>query len=199
VVHPDKLILGRSVSPGDAIIGIASSGLHSNGFTLVRRVLLATGGYKLTEHFNILGRTLGEELLEPTAIYVRPIVELWDKGIETHGLVHITGDGLTNLCRLEADVGYNITDLPERPPIFGLIQDVGNVAEEEMYRVFNMGIGFVVIVPEDSAEDALSVISGTGHAAQRIGTVRQGPVQVVLEADGLVGKLTDGASSFVRA
>jgi phosphoribosylformylglycinamidine cyclo-ligase len=116
LVHPGKLVLGHDIRPGDAILGIASTGIHSNGLTLARKVLLDTGGYDLKEHFEIFDRSLGEELLEPTGIYVRPIVELWDKGIETRGLVHITGDGLTNLCRLEVDVDYRTreTSRPRR-------------------------------------------------------------------------------------
>ncbi len=197
IVHPDKLILGHDISPGDAIIGISASGIHSNGLTLARKVLLDTGGYLLTERFGLLGNLpLGDELLKPTAIYVRPIVELWDKGIETRGLVHITGDGFTNLCRLEADVSYRIDSLPEIPRIFKLIQDVGAIEETEMYRVFNMGVGFVVMVPSEICDDALRVIIGAGHRAQRIGTVVEGAREVILEPVGLVGTLREGESRF---
>ena len=199
VVHPDRLILGHDIRPGDAILGIASTGIHSNGLTLARKVLLDTGGYGLDENFKLFGRSLGEELLEPTAIYVRPVVELWDKGLETRGLVHITGDGLTNLCRLEADVTYRIDSLPECPRIFRLIQDTGAISDEEMYRVFNMGVGFVAIVPAEVAEDALRLIIGAGHRAQRIGTVEEGPRRVLLETAGLVGTLEEGESRFARA
>ena len=199
LVHPDRLVLGQEIEIGDAIIGIASTGIHSNGLTLARKVLLDTGGYRLDEHFGLLGRTLGEELLEPTGIYVRPVVELWDKGIETRGLVHITGDGLTNLCRLEADVSYRIESLPETPRIFKLIQDTGNISDEEMYRVFNMGVGLVVIVPEGQAEDALRSIIGAGHRAQRIGTVVDGDREVLVQPAGLVGTLAAGESRFSRA
>ena len=197
IVHPDRLVLGQDVERGDAIIGIAATGIHSNGLTLARKVLLDTGGYKLTENFELLGRTLGEELLEPTGIYVRPVVELWDKVIPTHGLVHITGDGLTNLCRLEADgIAYRIESLPETPRIFKLIEDTGNISTEEMYRVFNMGIGFVVIVPDERADDALRVIIGSGHRAQRIGTVTSGSREVRVDPVGLVGTLVAGESRF---
>ena len=196
IVHPDKLVLGHDIAVGDAIIGISATGIHSNGLTLARKVLLDTGGYSLTENFELLGRTLGEELLEPTGIYVRPIVDLWDKGIETRGLVHITGDGLTNLCRLEADVSYRIDDLPVCPRIFGLIQDTGAIETAEMYRVFNMGVGFVVIVPDEQAEDAVRLIIGGGHRAQRLGTVVAGNREVLLEPEGLVGTLIDGESRF---
>lgn len=199
IVHPQKLILGREIRPGDAILGIASTGIHSNGLTLARKVLLETGGYHLTENFEVFGRTLGEELLEPTGIYVRPVVELWDKGVETRGLVHITGDGLTNLCRLEADADYRIEALPECPRIFKLIQDTGAIDEAEMYRVFNMGVGFVAIVPEDQADDALRLIIGAGHRAQRIGVVEEGSGRVHVEPAGLVGTLVEGESRFSAA
>lgn len=196
LVHPDRMILGHDIEPGDALIGIASTGIHSNGLTLARRVLLDTGGYKLDEHFELLGRTLGEELLEPTGIYVRPVVELWDKGIETRGIVHITGDGLTNLCRLEAEVSYRIESLPERPRIFTLVQDTGNIDDTEMFRVFNMGVGLVVVVPEAQVRDALRLIIGAGHRASRIGTVQPGNREVIVEPVGLLGTLIEGASRF---
>ncbi len=199
IVHPDRMILGLGIEVGDAIIGLESSGIHSNGLTLARRVLLDVGGYRLDEHFELLGGTLGEELLEPTTIYVRAVLELWDKGIETRGLVHITGDGLTNLCRLDAPVGYRIEQLPDPPPIFKLIQDVGAIEDEEMFRVFNMGVGFVIVVPEHSVDPALSSITAGGYRAQRLGTISDESGRVTLEPADLVGSLQDGASRFIPA
>jgi phosphoribosylformylglycinamidine cyclo-ligase len=196
VVNPNKLILGRDVREGDAVIGLDSSGIHSNGLTLARKVLLESGGYDLDEHFALLGRTLGEELLEPTRIYVKAITALWDEGIETHGLVHITGDGLANLCRLESTVGYRIDELPERPPIFKLIQDVANIEDSELFKVFNMGVGFVVIVPDDQTEATLNIGSRHGCPGRRIGRVTSDAGHVVVEPVGLEGTLTDGASRF---
>ena len=196
MVHPEKLILGDSIGPGDTLIGIRSSGIHSNGLTLARRVLLDR--FDLDERIGDLGRTLGEELLEPTEIYVRAAHALWNAGIETHGLAHITSDGLTNLCRLSESVGYQITQLPDPPAIFRLIQETGGIAPEEMYRVFNMGVGFVVIVAEGDAEAALEEIRTTGYPAQLLGTVTEDAGRVLLEPVSLIGTLEEGASSFRR-
>jgi len=174
-LHPDELILGRAVEPGDAIIGLASTGLHSNGYTLARRILLKDAGMSLGGHVDGLGRTLGEELLEPTAIYVRAITALWDAGIETRGLSHITGDGYANLVRLEAEVGYEFDALPEPQPVFGMIQQLGAIEDEEMFRVFNMGIGMVIITKPSEATRTLSVLESSGQVARRIGTVIDEP------------------------
>jgi phosphoribosylformylglycinamidine cyclo-ligase len=196
VLRPDAMVTGQDVEVGNVIIGIASSGIHSNGLTLARRVLLDQGGYKLAEDFEVLGRTLGEELLEPTEIYVRAVADLWAEEIETRGLVHITSDGFANLCRLEAQVGFKIEQLPETPAIFKLIREVGNVPDEEMYRVFNMGIGFVVIVPDTHADAALRRLHASGYEAQRIGEVTQEPRRVEIEPVGLTGTLENGESRF---
>ncbi len=195
-LHPDRLILGRDVAPGDVLIGVASSGLHSNGYTLARKVLLREAGYNLDDHIPRLGRTLGEELLEPTTIYVRAAAALWDAGITTHGLVHVTGDGFLNLCRLEAEAGYLIEELPPRPPIFDLIQEAGGIDDAEMYRVFNMGVGFVVVTSEGHADAALERLGSSGYRAQRIGKATDGS-GVVIEPAGLTGSISDG--KFARS
>jgi phosphoribosylformylglycinamidine cyclo-ligase len=195
-VHPDEIVLGDSLTPGDAIIGIASSGIHSNGLTLARRVLLDGAGYALDEYIGVLGRSLGEELLQPTEIYVRAVEALWAAGINLHGLAHITSDGLANLCRLDAPVGYRIDSLPEPQAIFRLIRDAGEVDPTEMYRVFNMGVGFVVIVAEGDHGAGLDAITSAGYRAARIGTVTADAGDVVLEGPGLVGRLQDGESGF---
>ena len=197
-IHPDKLVLGREIAPGDAIIGIRSSGVHSNGLTLARRSLIDWGGHQLSDEVAELGRTVGEELLEPTVIYVRALTALWDSGIPTHGIAHITSDGFVNLCRLESDVTYVIDDLPEPPAIFELIQKMGSVTDEEMYRVFNMGVGMVVIVPNESSDDALRKIIDAGYQTSRIGTVEAGPREVRLTEAGLTGSLETGDSVFRR-
>ena len=199
VVHPDEVVLGASVAPGDAIIGVRSSGIHSNGLTLARKVLMGTGGYDFDEEIGALGRTLGEELLLPTEIYVRAATALWNEGIPTHGLVHVTSDGFANLCRLDADVTYRIDSLPEPPAVFKLIQQIGEVDDAEMYRVFNMGIGLVVIVPQAAASDAIGRIEDNGYSAMRLGTVESGDRRIVMEPVGLVGALQGGESGFVRS
>jgi phosphoribosylformylglycinamidine cyclo-ligase len=170
-LRPEDLILGRTIGSGDVIIGLESSGMHSNGYTLARRVLLKDAGMQLDERVDALGRSLGEELLEPTQIYVNAVAALWDAGIDTRGLAHITGDGFGNLARLEAPVGFELDRLPEPPPIFGLIQERGAIGDEEMFRVFNMGVGMAIITPASQEEAALSVLENAGQSAQRIGFV----------------------------
>jgi phosphoribosylformylglycinamidine cyclo-ligase len=194
-LRPDELITGANVQPGDALIGIASSGIHSNGVTLARKVLLKDSGLLLTDEISP-GRTLGDELLEPTEIYVRAAIDLWSERIETRGLVHVTSDGFANLCRLDAPVGYRIEELPEPPLIFRHIRDKGSIPNREMYRVFNMGIGFIVVVPEASADAAIDRITRSGYRASRIGIVtdRVGIVEVV--PAGLEGSLDSGESRF---
>ena len=194
--HPDRLVLGQDIQVGDAIIGIASSGVHSNGLTLARKALLVDGRYQLADEVESLGRSVGEELLRPTEIYVRAVVDLWEAGIDTRGLVHITSDGFTNLCRLDARVGYDIRELPDAPPVFDLIQSMGGIASAEMYRVFNMGIGFVVIVPGSQARQTVEQISASGYSATLIGEVDDNVGVVTIRPAGLSGTLRDGESSF---
>jgi phosphoribosylformylglycinamidine cyclo-ligase len=197
VVHPDRVNLGRSVEVGDALIGLKSSGIHSNGLTLARRVLLEEAGYEFHDYLGRLERSIGDELLEPTRIYVRAVKALWDAGINTHGLVHVTGDGFANLCRLEADVSYVIEQLPAIPEIFGLVQDAGEIADAEMYRVFNMGVGFIAVIPEADVERALDCVTGAGYGGTRIGTVvERGADAVTIEPAGLAGGMDSGESLF---
>ena len=184
-LHPEELILGRAVQPGDAIVGLASSGLHSNGYTLARRVLLKDAGMRLDRHVDELGRPLGEELLEPTAIYVRAVTALWDAGVETRGLSHITGDGFGNLVRLEAEVGYELDALPEPQAIFDLIRQRGQIRAEEMFKVFNMGVGMIVIIPPSQETQALATLESSGQSARRIGTVVEEAGVVRLTQHGL--------------
>jgi phosphoribosylformylglycinamidine cyclo-ligase len=186
-LHPDELITGEAVAPGDALVGIWSSGIHANGLTLARRALLDQGGLRLDDHIDPLARTLGAELLEPTAVYIRPVVSLWDAGIATHGLAHITGDGLRNLCRLSPAVGYAIDDLPEPPAVFSLIAELGSISPAEMYAVFNMGIGFVAVVADGDADAAVETIGATGRRARRIGWATEEAGALRLEQLGLVG------------
>lgn len=184
-LHPEELILGRAVEPGDAIVGLASSGLHSNGYTLARRVLLKDAGMNLDRHVDELGRPLGEELLEPTAIYVQAVTALWDAGVETRGLSHITGDGFGNLVRLEAEVGYELDALPEPQAIFDLIRQRGRIRAEEMFKVFNMGVGMIVIIPPSQETQALATLESSGQSARRIGTVVEEAGVVRLTQHGL--------------
>jgi phosphoribosylformylglycinamidine cyclo-ligase len=197
-VHPDELILGHALRVGDALVGIASSGIHSNGLTLARKVLLGDGGYDLSERVGLLGRTLGEELLEPTEIYVGAVDALRSAGVELRGMSHITGDGFANLARLEAEVGYTIEELPPAPPIFTLIQEAGGIDDAEMFRVFNMGVGFVAAVPDEAHRAAVAAIRSSGYSAWRLGTVVDEPGVVRIEPLGLTGSLEGGESRFSR-
>ena len=198
-VHPQRLVTGETIEPGDVIIGLESSGIHSNGLTLARKTLLKQAGYELDEHLQRLGTSVGDALLTPTRIYVRAITSLWDSGIETKGLVHVTGDGLTNLCRMNAPVGYLLNELVEAPSIFGLIQEAGEVSDAEMFRVFNMGVGMVAIVAAGDEARACSVLEGAGYPAQRIGVVTNESGVLRIEPLGLIGGMPGGESRLRKA
>jgi phosphoribosylformylglycinamidine cyclo-ligase len=162
----EQIIDGSAVEPGDSIVGLPSSGLHSNGYTLARAALL---GLALED--DRLGRPLGEVLLEPTEIYVKPVLELLRSTVEVRGLAHITSGGTGNLLRLAAAVGYEIDDPLPVPPVFDLIQERGGISDEEMQEVFNMGCGFCVVVPTGDEAAALELLRAHYPAAKRIGHV----------------------------
>ncbi len=194
MLKPDEVITGAQLQDGDVLIGLASSGIHSNGLTLARRVLLHERGLSLGDRPAPLTTTVGEALLEPTRIYVRAVLALWEAGVRTPGLVHVTGDGITNLCRLQAPVGYRIDRLPEPPAIFALIRRLGGIPDAEMYRVFNMGIGFVACVAPEQRDLALATLDAAGYPAQPIGHVTPETGVVRIDPLGLVGGLRDGES-----
>jgi phosphoribosylformylglycinamidine cyclo-ligase len=166
----DAIIDGSAVEPGDVVIGLPSSGLHSNGYTLARAAL---GELSLDD--DSLGRPLGEVLLEPTEIYVKPVLELLRSDVAVHGLAHITSGGVENLLRLAAEVGYEIDAPLPVPPVFALIQERGDVSDEEMHQVFNMGCGFCAVVPAVAEAAALELLRAHHPAAQRIGRAVDGP------------------------
>ena len=159
---------GAGVEPGDVVIGLASSGVHSNGFTLARRALFQGGGFDIDTHRPELGRTVGEELLEPTRIYVREAMDLFAE-VEVRALCHITGDGLGNLTRVAAKVGWVLDTLPEPLPVFRLIAEAGKVDPAEMYTVFNMGIGMCVVVRPEEVDAACAVALRHGAKPAVIG------------------------------
>jgi phosphoribosylformylglycinamidine cyclo-ligase len=147
VVRKDRIITGERIEPGDVIFGIPSSGIHSNGLTLARKVI-ENAGYSYNDEFEN-GKTIGEELLTPTRIYIEVLDVV--RNFEVHGLAHITGGGLLNLKRLKS-MKFVIDDPLPPQRIFKFIQELGNVDDDEMYRTFNMGMGFAVILPKDEAK-----------------------------------------------
>jgi phosphoribosylformylglycinamidine cyclo-ligase len=158
IVPLDRIIVGAGLVHGDVVIGLASTGIHSNGLTLARKALFEKAGYAPDQHVEELGRSVGLELLEPTRIYVRPVLRLLEAVKDVKALAHITGDGLLNLLRVESDVGFEISNLPEVPAVFELIQAASGVDDAEMFRVFNMGIGYCAVVGADGADDALRAL-----------------------------------------
>jgi phosphoribosylformylglycinamidine cyclo-ligase len=166
------LILGDEIRKGDALIGVASSGIHSNGLTLARKILVTK--YKLRENVPELGRSVGEELLEPTRIYVKPVLEATRK-LEVHGLAHITGGAFAKLDRIveQSNLGASIGQLPPTPGIFRIIQSGGRISGREMYRTFNMGVGFVLICPQRTADAVIRLFVRHGHDAFDLGLVEK--------------------------
>ncbi|ASJ11619.1 phosphoribosylformylglycinamidine cyclo-ligase [Thermococcus thioreducens] len=171
IVRKEEVITGEEIKPGDAVIGIASSGIHSNGLTLARKLLIPKYGLD----YEYEGRKLWEWLLEPTRIYVGAVLELIES-VEVHGLAHITGGGLTNLKRLTSH-GFSL-EMPPIEGIFKLIHENG-VPLEEMFRVFNMGVGMIAVVPAEERENALDVLNRHFEAFE-LGTVTERPGIVVM-------------------
>jgi phosphoribosylformylglycinamidine cyclo-ligase len=173
----DEIVDGSAVEPGDLVIGLPSTGIHSNGYTLARSALAGIGLDEDPE--GRLGRPLGEELLQPTQIYVKPIVALLRSEVDVRGLAHITSGGTENLLRLAADVGYEIDDPLPALPIFELIQERGEVSDEEMGRVFNMGCGFCVVVSAADEAASLKLLRSYYPEAKRIGRATEGPRRIL--------------------
>jgi len=169
----DAIVDGAAARPGDAVIGLPSSGIHSNGYTLARSAL---EGISLGDDpGGRLGRPLGDALIEPTEIYVKAVVELLRSEVDVRGLAHITSGGLGNLLRLAAEVGYEIDSPLPVPPIFELIQERAGVGDDEMHDIFNMGCGFCCVVAADDEGAALELLRRHYPEAKRIGGVTEGP------------------------
>lgn len=183
-----KIIYGQNIKEGDALIGLASSGLHSNGYTLARRVLFDVAKFKINTHVDELGRAAGEELLEPTKIYVKPVLEALKQKINVKALAHITGGGFLNLNRVSSPSGFVIEHLPELPPVFSLIQKYGHIDDAEMYRTFNMGTGFCIAVSPKDKEKVLSVMKKHRVKCFVLGyAVKDKQKKIILEPKGLAG------------
>jgi phosphoribosylformylglycinamidine cyclo-ligase len=178
-VDLDKVLCGRDVAEGDIVIGVRSSGVHSNGLSLARKVFFEDHKFSIEHRFDDLDATLGEELLRPTDIYVREAMDILAGVAGVKALINITGDGLLNLVRVAADVGFAIDNLIEPHPIFTLIQRHAAVPDSTMFEVFNMGIGFCYVVAPSAADETLSILKKHGRQAQRIGHAFAGPEKVV--------------------
>jgi phosphoribosylformylglycinamidine cyclo-ligase len=189
VVPLDRVLSGQSVQAGDVLIGCASAGLHSNGFTLARRTLIDRAGLRFDSHVPELGSTLIDELLKPTRIYVRSAMGLLDAGVDVRALAHITGDGLFNLVRTTKPVGFDITDWPDPPAIFSLIQQHGGIADDEMFRAFNMGVGFCAVVSPSDADRACAILRTGGERVTVLGTATDDAERTItFRPRGLVGR-----------
>lgn len=168
-VKKKDIILGDKIRPGDIIIGLSSTGLHSNGYTLARKVI-EVNGFSYTDKFpdgSYPSRSIGEILLTPTRIYVKEILALTRK-VKVHGLAHITGSGLRNLPRLNDNVRYVIDDPLTPQPVFKFLQSHGNIEDKEMYQTFNMGMGFTVIVDEKDADKTVNTLRRYSEAEVKI-------------------------------
>ena len=165
ILSKKQMILGKKINVGDVIIGAKSSGLHSNGYSLARKVLLSK--YSLKSRFKGIG-VLGNALLTPTEIYVKPVLEIIQK-CNVHGLAHITGGSFTKLLRLKK-IGYDLDSLPKPPTIMQLIEEQG-VKSLEMYKTFNMGVGFCVVAPKNEEKRINSIFKKYGMKSKRVGQI----------------------------
>ncbi|MBN4050820.1 MAG: phosphoribosylformylglycinamidine cyclo-ligase [Alkaliphilus sp.] len=182
IADKTNIITGKSIEEGDVIIGLESSGLHSNGFSLVRKVLLELNEFSLDTHFNRLGSTLGEELIKPTKLYVKPVLEVI-KSVNIKGIVHITGGGFyENIPRiLPANVNAKIELQSWKvPEIFKLIQEQGNIDSGEMFKTFNMGIGMMLVVDKSNVKKTIDILNENGENAKEIGKIVKGSNKVLL-------------------
>jgi phosphoribosylformylglycinamidine cyclo-ligase len=171
------IITGKEIKQGDILIGLASSGIHSNGYSLVRKIFLQQAGMALTDHVEELGCTLGEELLRPTKIYVKSILAAIEK-FSLKGIAHITGGGfIENIPRmLPEGVGAELTEANwEVPPVFKLMESIGELDRKEMYNIFNMGTGMVIAVDEKEAAAVIEHFNSSGEKAYQIGVITNEP------------------------
>ena len=164
ILSKKQMILGDKIKPNDVIIGVKSSGLHSNGYSLARKVL---SNYSLKQKFKGVGM-LGNALLKPTEIYVKPVLEAIEK-CSIHGLAHITGGSFTKLLRLK-QIGFELDNLPKTPPLMQLIQDCG-VNCDEMYKTFNMGVGFCIVSPENQVKKIRKIFKNHKLTTYEIGHI----------------------------
>lgn len=183
VVERDQIITGKEIVPGDVVLGIASNGLLTNGFSLARKIFFDVGGHTVTDTVDELGQTVGEALLTPHLNYTKPIRAVLDAGVPVHGMAHITGGGLVeNIPRILPDgcaAELDKTSWP-RLPIFDVMQRIGDVEEEEMCRTFNMGIGIVVVVSKDNVDAVREKVKSVGFTMYEVGRITEGSPSVIL-------------------
>ena len=183
VVDKKKMIDGSKIESGDVVLGLPSSGLHSNGYSLARKVMFEKIGYKPSDEVALLGTTVGEAMLKPTRIYVKPVLKILEQA-EIKGMAHITGGGfLENIPRVLPD---NVDVVIEEgswpvPPIFSLLESAGNIEKSEMYRTFNMGIGFVMICDQANAMKVFDCCKEMGEEVYMIGMVSEGNKSVIIK------------------
>ena len=185
IVEKSKILDSSAMEAGDVLIGLASSGCHSNGFSLIRKVFnIDADPDVLNRYADRLGKPLGEVLITPTKIYVKPVLRLLDEGIAIHGISHITGGGFyENVPRMmkEGLCAEIDTASYELPAIFSLMAEVGEIPMRDMYNTFNMGIGMVLAVPADQADKALALLDESGETACRLGVITEGADAVVVK------------------
>jgi len=183
VVEEREVVDGRRIRPGDILIGLASNGLHSNGFSLVRHLVFETRRLRAGARVPGSRTALAAELLRPTRIYVRPVLEVLRRGHRVNGMAHVTGGGLPGNVPRVLPEGCEAVIFRESwpvPPIFSFLQALGNVAPAEMYRTFNMGIGYVLVVPPAEVRPVLARLAALGEQAYVIGEIRHGARSVRL-------------------
>lgn len=189
VVEKSKMITGEKVKPGDVLLGLPSAGVHSNGFTLVRKICFDVMGFTMDTPVEEFGSTLGEELLKPTRLYPRVCLPLIEK-FNLHGMVHITGGGFyDNIPRIlpencDADVNAGAWEVPV---VFKKLQEWGNVDWHEMYRTFNMGVGMVLVVAPEEADAVREHLKNAGETFYELGTIIEGSGKAVLKG-GVFGE-----------
>ena len=184
IVERDSIITGKNIAPGDVILGFASSGIHTNGFSLARKIMFEIGGHAVENTIEELGCAVGEEMLRPHLNYSKPILGLLDAGMNIKGMAHITGGGLLeNIPRILPDGTAAQLTRDSWPvlPVFSLMQSIGDIEEMEMYRTFNMGVGMVLVVSADDVEAVTeSAKQYPDYTLHNIGTVVEGEKKVIL-------------------
>lgn len=178
MVRKDRIIDGSKVTPGDVVVGLPSTGVHSNGLTLARKVL-ESNEVDLDEKFPQLGKSIGMELLTPTEIYVRKVLAIVS-ACQVHGMIDVTGGGLRNFLRLRKGISISIDEPMPVPAVFKVLTDLGSVETSEAYQTFNMGLGFALVCPEEEAKKAVAVY---GEGAKIVGRVLAGDGVVVPSLD----------------